>query len=113
MALLSTRTHGILDFASAGTLVALPRMLGWSEGVTRLLTNAGVGALVYSLLTRYEFGVVKVLPMKAHLALDAMSGVTLVCSPLFFPDEDANVRATLIGLGVFEIIAALSTESNP
>ncbi len=113
MKLLSTRTHGILDYLTAGTLMAMPRAMGWSENVTRFLTGAAVGTIGYSLLTRYEFGAVKVLPMRAHLALDAFSGVTLAASPLVFPDEEPEVKQALIGLGLFEIAAALTTDPVP
>jgi len=112
MQLFSTRTHGILDFVSAGTLLVLPRMLGWSERVTRLLTNAALGTVGYSLLTRYEFGLFKVLPMKAHLLLDGMSGAMLCAIPLMFADEETTVKAALVGLGLFEITAALTTETR-
>ncbi len=113
MKLFSTKVHGVLDYLTSATLPALPRMLGWSQGVTTLLTVAGGSALVYSLLTRYELGLVKVLPMKAHLALDFMSGATLCAGPLLFPDEETSVKGALIGLGLFEIGASLMTETEP
>ena len=114
MKLFSTATHGVLDYLTAGTLVALPRALGWSEGVTRLLTNAGIGTVGYSLLTRYELGLVKVLPMQTHLLLDGMSGALLCAAPLlFFSDEATDVKATLVALGLFELTAALTTETEP
>ncbi len=110
MQLISTRVHGILDYLTAATLPALPRMLGWSKGVNRLLSGAAFGTLLYSILTRYELGLFKLLPMRIHLMLDAMSGILLCASPLFFPDEEREVRASLVGLGLFEIAAALLTE---
>lgn len=110
---LSTRAHGVLDLITAGTLVALPRVCGWGDGVTGLLTKLGVGSLGYSMLTDYEFGMVRVLPMRAHLALDALSGATLCAAPWMFPEEDDTTRAALVGLGVFEIGAALLTRPVP
>lgn len=111
--LFSTKTHGVLDYLTVAQLIALPRMLGWSSGVTNLLTGAAINTLGYSLLTRYELGAYKVLPMKGHLALDAVSGATLLAAPMFFPKESTTVKAALIGLGVFEIMASLSTETEP
>ena len=113
MRFVSTRTHGILDYLSVGTLLALPRLLGWSKDVTRLLTGAAVGTLGYSLLTRYEFGAVKTLPMQAHLTLVGMSGALLCGAPLLFPDEDGSVTGALVALGLFELGAALTTETEP
>ncbi len=113
MKLFSTRIHGVLDYLTVGTLITLPRALRWSESATRLLTSAGIGALGYSVLTRYELGIVKLIPMKGHLALDAVSGALLCGAPFTFLDEDTQVTATLIGLGLFEIFAALTTETEP
>ena len=109
---ISTKTHGVLDYLTAGTLLTLPRALGWSPSVTNLLTGAAAGTLVYSLLTRYEFGVMRVLPMTAHLTLDAMSGALLCAAPALLPEEDAAVSAALVGIGAFELGAALASKTE-
>lgn len=113
MKLFSTKTHGILDYLTAGTMFTLPRMLGWSENVTRVLDIAALGTLGYSLLTSYELGAAKVLPMKTHLLLDGMSGVVFCGAPALFPNEDASVVRTLVAMGLFEIAASLTTETTP
>ena len=95
---ISTMVHGILDYVTAPTLIALPRMLGWGQKVTWLLNGAGVGVLGYSLLTRYELGLVKVLPMKVHLAIDMASGGMLALSPFILlkkRERDVAMTATL------------------
>src|SRR5688572_14053237 len=106
---ISTKAHGVLDFMTAGLLVTLPRALGWSNCVTRLLDASAATTVVYSLLTRYELGAVKALPMKAHLAIDALQGGALIGASAFLEDEDPEVRATLAALGAFELgVTALS-----
>lgn len=113
MKLLSTQTHGIVDYLTAGALLVMPRALGWNENVSRLLTMAGLGALAYSLFTRYEVGLFKLLPMKSHLAMDAVSGLTLATAPLWLNERNERVNNTLVGIGLFEIMAAVITESEP
>ncbi len=108
-----TKVHGVLDYMTAAFLHTLPRVMGWSRPVTRLLDAAGGGATAYSLMTDYELGAVKVLPMKAHLALDALSGGALVGAALVMDDEDDDVRATLAAIGAWEIAAALLTRTTP
>jgi hypothetical protein len=44
----------------------------------------GLGAIAYSLFIDYELGVVRTIPMTAHLGLDAGSGVILAASPWIF-----------------------------
>jgi hypothetical protein len=64
------------------------------------------------MMTNYELGVVKALPMKAHLTLDALSGGMLIGAAAIMDDEDEDVRATLIGIGLFEIAAALTSRTT-
>jgi len=113
MKLFSTRTHGVLDYSSVLLLSVLPRALGWDKTVTRLLTGSALATLAYSLLTRYELGAVKVLPMPAHLALDGTSGLTLCLAAGILVGEPRPVRLALFGLGLFEVTASLTTETQP
>jgi hypothetical protein len=80
---LPTRAHGVLDYATGSALLAAPELLRLKDVPQAVLTPrlAGAGATVYSLMTDYELGVVRVLPMPVHLALDAMSGALLAASP--------------------------------
>ena len=109
---ISTKVHGILDYMTAGFLFALPRAMGWDKTVTRLIDMAGVSATAYSLFTRYELGLVRVLPMKAHLTMDALSGAAFLGASAMLDDEDAEVRACLASIGVWEIAAALMTRTH-
>lgn len=108
-----TKVHGVLDYMTAAFLHTLPRVMGWSRPVRHLLDAAGTSATAYSLMTDYERGIVKVLPMKAHLTLDALSGGTLIGAAMIMDDEDPEVRATLAAIGAWEIAAALLTRTHP
>lgn len=110
---ITTKVHGILDYMTAGLLVTLPRAMGWSPTVTRLLDASALGAVAYSLITKYEWGAIKAMPMKAHLTLDAVSGGMLIGAAALLEDEDPDVRATLGALGAYEIGAALLSQTNP
>lgn len=113
MKLFSTRTHGVLDYSSVVLLLALPRVLGWSKPITNLLTGSALATLAYSLVTRYELGAAKLLPMPAHLALDRTSGLMLGAAAGMMTGESGAVRAALLGLGLFEVTASLTTEAQP
>jgi hypothetical protein len=109
MKLIGRRTHGVLDYLTAGGLLALPRVLGWSAPVTRFVNLMGLGAAAYSALTDYELGARRVLPFRTHLMLDAASALSFLAAPLFFRRERMGVRAALLGIGAFELGAALLT----
>jgi len=72
----------------------------------------GIGAILYSLITNYELGVVKTLSMPTHLWLDALSGVFLAASPWLFGFSDRVYLPHLL-LGIFEIVASLVTQTTP
>jgi hypothetical protein len=114
MRFISTRVHGIIDYLSAATLLLGPRLLNWDA---RLVAGATVMAVVLTLLslaTRYEMGAVRVIPMRVHLALDALSGLLIASLPfVLFRDIDDSAKAVLIGFGVFEILSGLMTRTQP
>jgi cytochrome P450 len=110
---ISSRTHACLDLTTAGLALALPRMLGASERTTKLLTAIALGKIGYGLATRHELGLVKTLPMKTHLKLDALSGIALCGLPLVLDkQEKPAVAAAVIGLGLVDIAAASLTETR-
>jgi hypothetical protein len=113
MKIISTRLHGMLDYLTAGALMVTPRALGWSAGVTRMMTSAALGTISYSALTNYELGLTRVLPMRVHLALDALSAALFCGGPLLFPDEKARVRVSLAGIGLFEFAVTLLSQARP
>lgn len=109
-----TRVHGVLDYLVGLLLVASPWLLGFARGgaETWLPVILGVGAVVYSLLTDYEWGVVPLLPMPAHLLLDAGSGLLLATSPWLL-DFAAAVWLPHMLFGLFEVAAAGLTQTRP
>jgi hypothetical protein len=112
MTRMSTKTHGVIDYVASGIFAILPKAAGFSSKVTALLEATAGSAAMYSAITNYELGMVKMLPMKAHLALDALSGGMLLGAAMIFDDEDEAARATLAGIGLFEIAAALTTQTR-
>ena len=111
--LISTKMHGVLDYTAVGALAALPRLLNPGMGVNRMLMGAAGGSLAYSLVTRYELGLVRLLPMPAHLMLDAGSALAFLASPLFFRAEAPRTRLTLLGIGITELTIVLLSQREP
>lgn len=116
MRIISTRTHGTIDYATGAGLLAAPALLriGDVPAATRVLRVAGAAAVVYSLLTDYEFGLVRVIPMRAHLAMDAASGVLVAASPWLFGFAERGPRYRLphAVVGAAEVLAALTSKTH-
>lgn len=113
MRFIDTRTHGIADYIVGALLIVAPYLLGFADGgpaqwVPQLL---GVGAILYSLLTDYELGAVRAIPMPVHLGLDFASGLLLAASPWLFGFAGEVFWPHLI-LGLVEIGASLTTETR-
>ena len=77
------------------------------------MNAVGLTKLAYTLLTRHELGAYKVLPMKAHLAMDVAGGAMLCALP-FMAGHDADDLETAVcaGMGAFDIAAAPLTETE-
>ena len=113
---ISTKAHGVLDYVMGATLTTLPLMLDTNSKAAKVVPMAlGGSALVYSLFTDYELGVSRALPMKAHLAIDAASGLFLAASPWIFKFNKKNDKTTwlpYVVLGAMEVMAALFTKTR-
>ena len=109
---ISTQTHGVLDYLTVATFATLPKLLGFSPTLTRAMQTLAVGKLCYALMTDHELGVVRKIPMKAHLALDAMGGATLAALPFVLDEDDEVAIAACVGLGLFDIVAAPMTQTT-
>ena len=113
MNLIDTRTHGFLDYAMGLLLIACPFLFALSgDGAESIILYIlGSGAILYSLFTDYELGVVKKLPMNLHLCLDIFSGILLAVSPWLFAFAGRTFLPHVI-LGVIEIAAAFATNTG-
>src|SRR5688572_29964819 len=110
---ISTKAHGVVDYLTIATFLTLPRVMGWSKPLTQGMTALALGKLGYTLFTRHELGLVKKLPMQAHLALDAAGGAALCAMPMLLGDEDdVGACGACCALGLFDIAAAPLTQTE-
>jgi hypothetical protein len=105
--------HGVLDYIVGLLLAASPWLFGFADGTAAQFVpvTLGVGALLYSLLTNYELGLIRVIPFRIHLMLDFASGLLLAASPWLFGFADRVYLPHLI-LGLLEIGAAAMTRRD-
>lgn len=110
MHFISTRVHGTLDYIVGLLLIMLPQLFAFRTGgyEEKIPVILGVATIVYSLITRYEFGLFKVLPFRMHLTFDFLSGLLLAASPWLFGFAD-RVWAPHLGFGLFGIAVAMMT----
>ena len=79
--------HAYLDYPVALALMALPFALnlGQSHPIAFWLSVAtGAAALVLTIFTDHQFGLVRILPYKLHLAVDGVVGAVFLAAPVAF-----------------------------
>ena len=114
MKFISTRIHGYLDYAMGALLIVAPWIFGFAENEAAkwVAILIGVGAIFYSIITDYELGLFKIIPMPGHLMIDLIAGIFLAASPWIFGFADFIFWPHLI-LGILEIGASLMTKKHP
>ncbi len=110
--LIPTRVHGVLDYLFGVMYIALPLLLNWPQPAATILMMLGAGVLLYSILTRYELGLLKLLPMPVHLVIDLLGGLLLLLLPTFGL-VDPSVRNWFWTLGAVELLIALLSDTHP
>jgi hypothetical protein len=106
--------HGVTDY-SVGTflLTAFPKVAG-IDG-TRSARQVRIAAAVhagYSTITDYPLGMLKLLPYKAHLAIDALGAIALGATPFVTGQWVKGRRQWVphVGLAAFELISLAMTD---
>jgi len=115
--MIPTKTHAVVDIAKSPALIAAPTLLRMNGNKGSSLTPRLLGSTgtIVALLTDYEFGVKRIVPMRAHLALDAISGVALAAMPFLTGGHKRGLRHWLPHalIGVNEVALALTTKQRP
>jgi len=116
---LTTKFHGILDYPVGLALLLAPNLLGFAQlggPAVWLPRIIGLLILAQSIMTAYELGLVKVLPMRMHLMTDHVAGVLLAASPWLFGFYDpANQRIWMPHLivGLVILLVTALTQKEP
>src|SRR3954451_18380327 len=106
--------HGVVDYSAGALLLSVfPRLAG-IEG-TRSARQIRIAAAIhggYSTVTDYPLGAVKLLPFKAHLALDALGAVALAATPFVTGKwkEGPKQWVPHVGLALFELASLATTD---
>lgn len=110
MRFLPSSLHGVIDYLWGLALMASPWMFGFADvpAATWVAVVLGAGAILYSLLTAYELGALRLLPMSLHLVLDGAAGALLAASPFLLGFSDRVYLPHLL-FGLFSVAASLVT----
>ena len=115
-----TSVHGVLDYIVGIALIAAPWIfqfayVGGAAVIVPIVL--GIALIVYSLVTRYEWGIpgIKFLPMPYHLVIDFVAAVFLAASPWIFgfASKPLNVWLPHLVVGIAVIVVVLVSQTHP
>jgi hypothetical protein len=106
--------HGATDYTLGSLLMtALPRLAGveGTETATQMRI-AGATHAGYSTLTDYPLGIVKLIPYKVHLAIDALGAIAVGALPFITGQYRKGSRHWVphVALAAFELQALLLSD---
>ncbi len=103
---ISKDQHGLIDYAYVPLVAAAPQLFGFEEDkeVSSLCYVTSATVLGYTILTDAKWGAVKLIPYKAHLGLDLVSGVMALAAIPLLNVTNKKSRNMLMFMGFAGIV---------
>ena len=106
--------HGVVDYTAGATLLSVFPKAAGIEGTrsARQMRAAGAALAAYSTMTDYPLGMVKVIPFKAHLAIDAAGAIAVGALPFITGQYKEGRRQWVphVALAAFELMSLAMTD---
>lgn len=103
--------HGLLEYGAGALLIAAPFLFAFdSDTATAVAIVAGVAVLIIAASTAMSTGLIKSIPVPAHVILDYALAILLIASPFLFGfNDDGTATAFFIVLGVVHLLVTIAT----
>ncbi len=103
--------HGIVEYAAGILLIAAPFLFGFdADAATAASIVAGVLILIVTASTAMSTGLIKSIPVQAHVVLDYIVAGLLIAAPFLLGfSDDGNATAFFIVLGVLHLLLTIAT----
>jgi hypothetical protein len=106
--------HGVVDYMAGATLTTVLPKLAGVEGTrsAHQIRTAGAIHAGYGTMTDYPLGIAKLIPFKAHLALDAIGALALGATPFVTGQYREGRRQWVphVALAAFELMSLAMTD---
>jgi SPW repeat len=103
--------HGLFEYVAGVLLIAAPFLFSFdSDTATGIAVAAGVVVLVVTASTAMSTGLIKSIPVPAHVILDYVLALFLIASPFVFGfDDDGTATAFFLVLGIVHLLLTIAT----
>lgn len=113
---ISTKFLGVLDYITSIVIAASPWLFHYNLSVNAAIlfipVFLGTMQLLMTIFSNYEFGIIKVFPMPAHLFLDGFIGFMLLVSPFLYGFAHVVFIPQVI-LGLILLAMSIFTTTSP
>ena len=103
--------HGLVEYVAGALLVAAPFLFSFtSDAATAVSIVAGVVVLIVASSSAMSTGLIKSIPVHAHVVLDYILAALLIASPFIFSfTDDGTATAFFIVLGIVHLLMTIAT----
>lgn len=109
---ISTAVHGGFDYTFATAIGAAPNAMANAPRTAHLLRTVSAALSLNAAVTNYEAGLMRLMPMKAHLAVEALVCAALVASPVFLPRAERRWAFVPVVAGLLGLATGLMTRTD-
>lgn len=111
MKVINAKTHGIIDYLVVLFLWASPTLFGLPETAALFSYILGGIHLGLTILTDFQFGLVKVIPLKIHGLIELIVSIALVGIAFYFGSVEGELaRNFYLGFGIAVFLTWLLTD---
>lgn len=104
MKILNPKLHGALDYMVVIFLWSAPLLFGLSSQMAIIVYVIGSVHLILTLLTKFPFGLIRIIPLKRHGDVELIVSIILITTPLYIGDlmslDSVLDKFFLAGFGV-------------
>lgn len=103
--------HGLVEYAAGILLIAAPFLFAFDDDTaTAAAIVAGVLVLIIAASTAMTTGLIKSIPVQAHVILDYVLAIALIAAPFVLGfSGDGTATAFFIVLGVLHLLLTIAT----
>jgi VIT1/CCC1 family predicted Fe2+/Mn2+ transporter len=104
--------HGFIEYVAGALLIAAPFLFSFNDDSTATAVSVvtGVIVLVFAATSSLSTGLIKSVPLPAHIVLDYILAGLLIAAPFLFSfNSDGTATAFFIVLGVVHLLLTIAT----
>jgi hypothetical protein len=110
---ISPRIHGLIDYLSVPLLIAAGPLFHFAGHAAEITSTVAGVVLIYSAFTKYPPGVVKLIPLRVHRAIDVALALMFIIYPHIphlHASWDPSARIFFVGYGFLVLVVTALTD---